>query len=138
MRTTVTATFRFPAGHRLLGHQGRCRHHHGHGYVAEVEVEAFDRPPLDDLGMVVDFGRIKATVGKWIDEHWDHAFLKNSLDPVDTREWGRVFEFEERNPTAEVMAEVLLQQAQLLLGPDCRVVRARIEESPGCFAEARA
>lgn len=138
--TTVTCTFRFPAGHRLLGHKGRCRWPHGHSYRAEVEVGRRDGK-LDELGMVCDFHLLKDTVGRWVDDNWDHAFLLNSLDEqYQTLNTGeeKVYEFDERNPTAEVMAEVLLNQAALLLGPEYAVVRARVEESEGCWAEARA
>ena len=53
---TITKKLEFDYGHRVLGHEGKCRHLHGHRGVAEVTVYA---PSLDNLGRVVDFGAIK-------------------------------------------------------------------------------
>src|SRR5262245_40582673 len=67
----------FDAGHRILGHQGKCSSPHGHTYRAEVFVRADE---LDQLGFAIDFGSLKAPLKAWIDSHWDHAFLLNALD----------------------------------------------------------
>ena len=76
---TVTRKLEWDSGHRVLNHGGKCRHLHGHRYVAEITVEATQ---LNDLGMVVDFSLIKERVGKWIDENWDHNFLAHPEDPI--------------------------------------------------------
>jgi hypothetical protein len=48
----------FSAGHRVHGHESKCRHFHGHNYVAYFH--ALPRRGLDPLGRVIDFGVIKA------------------------------------------------------------------------------
>src|SRR5262249_24520110 len=42
----------FCTGHRVLRHEGKCAHLHGHNYTAIVHAAA---PDLDGLGRVVDF-----------------------------------------------------------------------------------
>ena len=110
--TKVTKEFRFCAAHRLHEYDGLCANLHGHNYRAEVTLTAME---LDGMGMVLDFGIIKARIGQWIDKHWDHALLLNANDPLASVEWDRAlglffktFLFEGgRNPTAEIMAQRL-------------------------------
>jgi len=109
-RFAASKTFTFPYGHRIEGHEGPCRDLHGHNARVEIECEG----ELDALGMVIDFGRITATVGKWIDEHWDHRTVLFKDDPLVTvlREANQpVFELD-RPPTAECMAQHLFHVAQ--------------------------
>jgi 6-pyruvoyltetrahydropterin/6-carboxytetrahydropterin synthase len=75
----ITRRMEFDAGHRILGHESKCAHLHGHRYVVHLTVET---PTLDNLGRVVDFSVIKTIVGGWLDEHWDHNMLLNSDDPL--------------------------------------------------------
>lgn len=129
----VTKVFKFCAGHRLLNYEGKCKFPHGHNYEAEVEVEG----NLDKLGMVMDFSDLKRVVSDWIDTRWDHGFLLNSRDEemaaaLGSLKHSKVFYFKEQNPTAEAMADVLLGE----LSRDIPgVVRVRITETDGCWAE---
>lgn len=66
------------AGHRLPGHEGKCRSIHGHNYVAHIYAEG----KLDAVGRVVDFSVLKERVGGWIEDHWDHGFVRASQDEV--------------------------------------------------------
>lgn len=153
---TITKRLEFDYGHRVLGHQGRCRHLHGHRGVAEITVES---PKLNGLGMVVDFGVVKTLVGGWLDEFWDHNILLNPDDPLadmwkrNPSDWKREEVFGGkapylfptdlmmgghygRNPTAENMAVELYGVAQTLLKDhSLQVVRVRIWETPTCYAE---
>lgn len=76
----ISKEFKFCAAHRLINHGGKCRHLHGHNYTAVVSV--MNTRPLDDSGMVVDFGRLKELIGKWIDDNWDHNVILNPGDPL--------------------------------------------------------
>lgn len=125
----------FDAGHRLIKHEGKCRHLHGHRYVAELYVQG----DLDEVGRVIDFSKIKEVVGGWIDERWDHGMILNSEDPIISyfRHYGgtRLYVMD-RNPTAENMADELFTIAKGLLSPyNLRVVKVRLWETPNCFAE---
>lgn len=148
---TITRKLEFDAGHRVLGHEGKCANLHGHRYVAELTATA---PGLDKIGRVIDFSVLKSVVGSWIDENWDHNMILNSNDPLvlchtnpfpflnkDIRV-GQVlgpkapFIFEDMNPTAEVMAVALSSKARELLKPHgLEVVFVRLYETPNCWAD---
>ncbi|MBV8612128.1 MAG: 6-carboxytetrahydropterin synthase, partial [Singulisphaera sp.] len=74
----VTREIEFCYGHRLINYGGKCRHLHGHNGKAVIVLEA---PALDHRGMLVDFGDIKRTVQRWIDENLDHNLLLCREDP---------------------------------------------------------
>ena len=125
----------FACGHRLLGHQGKCVYPHGHTYRVEVWVGSDE---LDNLGFVVDFTHLKDSLGSWIEENWDHAFLVNSLDTevlegLGSVKGSRLFLFPETNPSAEAMAHKLYQQAHTLCG--VKPLKVRVWESPTQCAE---
>ncbi len=132
----ITRRLEFDAGHRVLGHEGRCKHIHGHRYAAEITIQG---PGLDSLGRVIDFGVVKSLLGHWIDSHWDHNLLLNSEDPLWDepffRNERRPYLFEGCNPTAENMARELWQVAIDLLASNLQVVRVRIWETPSCYAD---
>jgi 6-pyruvoyltetrahydropterin/6-carboxytetrahydropterin synthase len=136
MKTTVTRLIEFDAGHRLVGHESKCAHMHGHRYRAEIRCTA---EALDKVGRVIDFGVIKQLVGGWVDDHWDHAFIVNRQD---TKVLALLVEMNQRHyvlpwePTAENLARVLLEQARWLLGPHgVQVEAVKLWETPNCYAE---
>jgi len=134
----ITRKIEFDSGHRVLGHEGKCAHLHGHRYVAEITVESAG---LDSLGRVVDFSVIKEKVGKWVDENWDHNTLLNmgdpmaaALDPFATKTLFLMPPGE--NPTAENMAKFLYSVAEHLLEDSLlSVVAVRMYETPNCWAD---
>ena len=134
----ITRRFEFDYGHRVLGHEGKCKHLHGHRGVAEVTVSS---PELDDLGRVLDFSVVKELVGKWIDENWDHNFLGHPDDPL-FEDVAAVFGYKapymmpNGNPTAENMVAVLFDVADSILSPmGLKVVSCRFYETPNCRAD---
>ena len=125
----------FASGHRLLEHKGKCVFPHGHTYTAEIWVAS---QVLSDLGFVVDFTELKEKLGGWIEDNWDHAFLVSSADEemlgaLRAVGGSRVFVFPGENPSAEVMARVLHQQARDLCGVE--PLKVRVWESPTQYAE---
>ena len=58
----VTRELNFCYGHRLLEYAGKCKHLHGHNGKALITLSS---SKLDDLGMVMDFTKLKLTVGVW-------------------------------------------------------------------------
>jgi 6-pyruvoyltetrahydropterin/6-carboxytetrahydropterin synthase len=134
-----TRKIQFCASHRLLNHQGRCRFVHGHNYIVEVELSG----PLDDMGMVVDFTEIKNSMGKWIDEHWDHSLIIHQADqemiqllhlPIFKRHY-----IIPCNPTAENMANYLLDTVapQMFVDTSFSVIRITVWETENSYATAR-
>lgn len=132
--TVITRRLEFDAGHRVLGHEGKCRNLHGHRYVVEISVTAQD---LDNLGRVIDFGVVKQRMGAWIDEHLDHNMLLHPEDPlVELTDiiGRRPFVMPKGNPTAENIASLLYYQAADMLS-ELTVVRVRVYETPNCWAD---
>lgn len=154
----VTRKLEFDAGHRVLGHEGKCAHLHGHRYVAEVSVFA---PSLDKLGRVIDFSCLKRIVGGWIDRNWDHNMILHPGDPlakiweewqtpadpnvVDVRVDASLIFGEgkepflmpdDMNPTAENLSVVLYRVAVSLLRVESiQVARVRLYETPNCWSD---
>lgn len=87
------------AGHRVVGHESKCRMLHGHNYVFHFKVQPKGVPvemeypetfpgtltepgKLDNLGRVIDFSVVKSTLCQWLEDNWDHKFLHWEKDPV--------------------------------------------------------
>lgn len=135
---TITRIFGIDVGHRLLGHEGKCRHVHGHRYSIEVTLTA---PNLDQVGRILDFGEIKSRIGTWLDSEWDHGFLAEQGDPII--QWLESEGMKHRvmpcPPTAENLAAYLGSALPaVLVGTPCVLVSIRLWETPNCMAEWRA
>lgn len=135
--TTITRRFQFCAGHRLVDHEGKCAHLHGHNYIALVTCTADD---LDDVGRVIDFSVVKAEVGRWIDRAWDHKMILNTEDAqavAACRQLGDPVYLMTCNPTAENMARELFEVATTLLAENhnITVTGVRLWETENCDAE---
>lgn len=139
---TCTRRIQFCAGHRVLRHEGKCAHMHGHNYVALITCEPDEGPyHLDDVGRVVDFSAIKERIGGWIERNWDHGFLyfkedvevQRCLETLDHKRYAMP-----DNPTAENMALYLLHEVcpRELRGAGVTAVRIRVWETENCYADA--
>jgi 6-pyruvoyltetrahydropterin/6-carboxytetrahydropterin synthase len=126
----VTREIDFCYGHRLLNHDGKCRHLHGHNGRVAITLES-DR--LDHRGMVLDFSDIKKVVGTWVDDNLDHQMLLHRDDPIVPilKELGEPMYLLDANPTAENIAKVIHDFAQQYGLP---VIETRLWETPNCCA----
>src|SRR5262245_4816922 len=126
----VTREISFCYGHRLLNYDGKCRHLHGHNGRAVLTLES---ERLNDLGMVVDFTRIKQVVGRWIDEALDHKMLLHRDDPAlpVLRQLGEPVFVMDVNPTAENIARLIYDYAAAQAFP---VVEVQLWETDTCHA----
>lgn len=123
-------------GHRVVGHENKCRHLHGHNYRVYFTCTA---PELDALGRVIDFGVIKATLCQWLEEHWDHKMMLWEQDPLlpHLQEVaGEDLVVVPFNPTAEQMARYLVEVVgkRLLADTPVRLISVRIDETRKCSA----
>jgi len=134
--TTCTRKLWFCAGHRLVGHESKCKNIHGHNYTVFITVVADES--LDKLGRVVDFSVIKKVVGDWIDENWDHGFIAYKDDEIIKAikyDDSKLFILD-KNPTAENMAEYLFNKSnELLKKYNIKVVNIKLYETENCYAE---
>lgn len=136
---SITRRLHFSAGHRLIGHESRCRFIHGHNYVVFIHALATE---LDEVGRILDFGELKSRIGGWIDENWDHNTilwdadreLASALAPF-CRD-GKPYQLP-YNPTAENLArylfEVVCPTQMKATGID--VQRVEVQETENCKAD---
>lgn len=123
-------------GHRVVGHEGKCVHLHGHNYRVHFTCQAVD---LDEIGRVIDFTDMKSKLCMWIENEWDHKMLLWEQDPLLP-----ALRYLDRasivtvpfNPTAENLAKhlVLVVGPEQLKGTGIRLVQVRIDETRKCSA----
>ena len=155
MSTTKMRATRYhdiSCGHRVHGHESKCRHLHGHNYRIHFTCQA--QPHIfatDNIGRVIDFGEIKAKLCMWVENNWDHKFLAWEHDTVmqtlqhlsarsdemtqaDDKMFYESLVFVPFNPTAENMAKFLVEVVgpQQLAGTGVTLVRVDIEETAKC------
>jgi 6-pyruvoyltetrahydropterin/6-carboxytetrahydropterin synthase len=135
-------------GHMLTKHPDKCRFPHGHTRKIEFIIVADE---LDDHQMVCDFKVIKEAVGDWL-ETFDHAMCMNTQDPAyadfKERYGDRVIGFENQDPTTELMARTIFDQAEKALAAyakrtdtrytlqsSVRLSRVRVWETSSSWAE---
>ncbi len=116
----VIRDIRFNYGHRLLDYSGKCAHLHGHNARVWVELSS---EKLDTDGMVMDFYKIRDTIGSWIEETFDHKMILAEKDPLAPvlQEMGEPVVLMKENPTAEVLARWIFQEARKRRLPVSRV-----------------
>lgn len=126
----VTRELTFCYGHRLLNYAGKCRHLHGHNGRVVLTLES---STLDELGMVLDFSKIKTQVSRWIDENLDHRMVLRRDDPLlpallEAKEPVFILDV---NPTAENIARLIFDYVQSQGLP---IVEVKLWETENCFA----
>jgi len=147
---SVTRYHDISCGHRVVGHEGKCRFLHGHNYRIHFTVKPDTlNVALDSVGRVLDFSVIKVLLCEWLEENWDHKMLIWCDDEaaIQLLTAESVIEgehlFKESlvmvpfNPTAENMAAYLVNEVapKLLTGTGCRLTACRIDETRKCSAE---
>lgn len=149
------------AGHRVVGHESKCRHLHGHNYVFHFHVApkpldgvSVKGDPLDQVGRVIDFSVVKSTLCEWLETNWDHRFLHWEQDKLmagiaslieDSNRPGFIEAKDEIhffdslvslpfNPTAENLAAYMVEVIgpQLLDEHGVELVKCTIEETSKC------
>jgi len=128
----------FCMGHRVVGHEGKCKNFHGHNYRFTFECECLTVGGLDVLGRVIDFSVIKSTLCQWLEENWDHKMMLWDQDPyVDAmKEMDNEVFSVPFNPTAENIGKYFLEEIapELLLDTGVSLTRIQVEETRKCSA----
>jgi 6-pyruvoyltetrahydropterin/6-carboxytetrahydropterin synthase len=110
----VKVITQFSAAHRLENFYGKCEALHGHNWKVEVFLKG---EPLDDAGLLMDFGQVKARTRELLEE-LDHKYL-NELPA-----------FQQQNPSSENLARYLYERLAATLNNDgVRVHRVNVWES---------
>lgn len=147
------------AGHRVVGHESKCRHLHGHNYVFHFHVApkpidgvSIKGDPLDQVGRVIDFSVVKSTLCEWLETNWDHRFLhweedlliaglvyakcglKTALPEQDDLDFMSSLVPLPFNPTAENLAAYMVEVIgpRLLDEHGVELVKCTIEETSKC------
>lgn len=110
----------FGAAHRIVNYPGKCNNLHGHNWIVEAVVYGKE---LDELGMLVDFKKLKKALKEILAE-LDHHYL-NELPA-----------FTEENPSAENLAAYIyhkLEQHENIMNK-CRVKFVKIWETQNSAA----
>lgn len=145
---TCTRRLCFSAGHRVLGHEGKCKHIHGHNYEVYITAvnksvnfsEAFRK--LDAIGRVIDFGVLKHKIGNWIEQNWDHGTILFSEDGDAIKALASLTDQKlfmlPYNTTAENIAKYLLEELcpSLFKDSDIEITKVVVNETENCSAEA--
>jgi 6-pyruvoyltetrahydropterin/6-carboxytetrahydropterin synthase len=135
MRATLTRRVTFSAAHRYRRPEwddarnaavfGACAHPnwHGHTYTCEVTVGG----PVDPMtGFCADLGALDRALEDRVTRVLDH---RNLVLDVPAFAEGRLI------PTSENLASWIATEVQQALGAATRVVRVRVSEQPGLWAE---
>jgi 6-pyruvoyltetrahydropterin/6-carboxytetrahydropterin synthase len=141
-------------GHRVVGHENKCRHLHGHNYRVHFVCAAQKQcESLDHIGRVIDFTAIKEKLCMWIEDNWDHKFLaweqdhvmqfaSKSMQEMSNGDITQSVIFDSSivwtpfNPTAENMAKYLVEviAPMQLEGTGVELISCKIEETMKCSA----
>lgn len=144
---TCTRRLEFDAAHRLINHESKCRMLHGHRYVVEATFSSIaktsgeEKQDLDEVGRVIDFGRIKEILGSWIEDNFDHNTILNRQDQDLGNKiaaiTGQKIYYLNCNPTAENLAFYLQNEIcpQLFANKPYKCSKIKIFETPNCWAE---
>lgn len=125
------------AGHRIVGHKGKCARLHGHTYRFKIAVEG----KVTDPGFVIDFGDIKDVLNEW-----DHMLLLWKEDPIGFTYDDVLLNLKEENeeegvlrltfnPTAENMARSVADRIARINAPHLSYVEVIVWETPKACAQ---
>ena len=104
----------FSAAHQLRGYNGDCSNLHGHNYRITVTVRSNE---LDRIGIALDFRKLKQELDALLEEY-------------DHRNLSELPEFQELNPTSEVLARTIYRRmGERMNGGPIRVRKVRVGES---------
>jgi len=96
----------------LSKHPDLCKYPHGHSRKVEVVIEAAD---LDQNEMVCDFKALKESLWDFL-KAFDHALCVNTRDPqfatLKAAYGAQIIAFEGQDPTTEVLARLIFEEAK--------------------------
>lgn len=138
----LTKEFSFESAHALWGYDGKCREVHGHSYRLFVTVkgEPISDPTSPKLGMVMDFGELKAIVAQQITDRLDHSFVMRrtaeaeSLAEVMKSQFTNVI-LVDYQPTCENMLQDFAARLKAALPEGVELHSLRLHETATSYAE---
>lgn len=79
-RVALTKEFTFDAAHHLHCYDGKCKNLHGHTYKLIITISGY----VNEIGIAIDFGDIKAMYNEEIKAKLDHRYLNEVLPKMNT------------------------------------------------------
>lgn len=137
----LTKEFRFEMAHALYNYDGLCKNIHGHSYILQVTVLGVPEqdPASPKLGMVMDFGDLKAIINREIVNELDHAVVvSNKVAPELIASLGQMGERHfilDYQPTCENMLIDFVERLQKALPPQVELFSLKLHETANSFAE---
>ena len=138
----LTKEFSFESAHALWGYDGKCREIHGHSYRLFVTIKG--EPIADEqspkLGMVMDFGELKAIVAREITDRLDHSFVMRRTEQAETLAAAMGSQFTnvvlvDYQPTCENMLIDFAARLKAALPDGVTLHSLRLHETATSFAE---
>lgn len=121
MTSSIAVRHKMETAHRLPFLGGRCTNIHGHSWQLEWTFTG----PLDQAGILTDFGPLKKWLHSWVDAHLDHGAMLGATDTLlgaFINEGSKVFTFGSDDlardlpwPTVEAVAILLRRVADAAL-----------------------
>ena len=137
----ITKIFNFEMAHALFGYNGPCKNVHGHSY--ELSVTVIGKPEAEKgnphLGMVLDFGILKAIVQELVIGKMDHSIVLNKEAPYAShldhedffqKKWLVPFQ-----PTCENLLLYFSGTIKKTLPSHTQLHSLKLKETPTSFAE---
>ena len=138
----LTKEFSFESAHALWGYDGKCREVHGHSYRLFVTIKG--EPITDEsdpkLGMVMDFGELKAIVAHEITDRLDHSFVMRRTPEAEALAASMESQFTnvilvDYQPTCENMLADFAARLQQTLPSGVELHSLRLHETATSYAE---
>lgn len=131
MLTRIYKETHFDASHRLMHYEGKCSRLHGHRWSVEVWMEG---EPANQTKILIDYNIVKNIINIY-----DHQVILNKDDPLVAA----IAPFQtpvltNGDPTSELLAEDIMRRLNDFAKEhdmSARVVKIRVWESDGCYAE---
>ena len=138
----LTKEFSFESAHALWGYDGKCREVHGHSYRLFVTVkgEPISDPTSPKLGMVMDFGELKAIVAREITDRLDHSFVMRRTAEAESLAETMKSQFTnvilvDYQPTCENMLQDFADRLKAALPEGVELHSLRLHETATSYAE---
>ena len=138
----LTKEFSFESAHALWGYDGKCREIHGHSYRFFVTIKG--EPITDEqspkLGMVMDFGELKAIVAREITDRLDHSFVMRRTEQAEALAAAMGSQFTnvvlvDYQPTCENMLIDFAARLKAALPEGVKLHSLRLHETATSYAE---
>ena len=138
----LTKEFSFESAHALWGYDGKCREVHGHSYRLFVTIKG--EPIADEqspkLGMVMDFGELKAIVAREITDRLDHSFVMRRTEQAEALAAAMGSQFTnvvlvDYQPTCENMLIDFAARLKAALPEGVKLHSLRLHETATSYAE---